>query len=75
MGAPSAVVKAVEDALKPFNISIDSVPIPPSKIRDLVRASPVAASGPQAKTAGRLRCLDAAMCTANLFKSKVRRRS
>jgi hypothetical protein len=44
MGAPSAVVKAVEDALKPFNISIDSVPIPPSKIRDLVRASPVAAA-------------------------------
>jgi CO/xanthine dehydrogenase Mo-binding subunit len=23
MGAPSAVVRAVEDALKPFNISID----------------------------------------------------
>jgi hypothetical protein len=44
MGAPSAVVRAVEDALKPFKISIDGVPIPPSKVRDLVRASPAAAA-------------------------------
>ena len=42
MGAPSAVVRAVEDALKPFNVSIDSVPIPPSKIRGLVRAASAA---------------------------------
>ncbi len=42
MGAPSAVVRAVEDALKPFGISIDSVPIPPSKIRGLVRAASAA---------------------------------
>jgi CO/xanthine dehydrogenase Mo-binding subunit len=44
MGAPSAVVRAVEDALKPFGVSIDSVPIPPSKIRGLVRAASVAAA-------------------------------
>ena len=43
MGAPSAVVRGGRDALKPFKISIDGVPIPPSKIRDLVRASPAAA--------------------------------
>jgi CO/xanthine dehydrogenase Mo-binding subunit len=43
MGAPSAVVRAVEDALKPFNVSIDSVPIQPAKIRNLIRAASVKA--------------------------------
>jgi CO/xanthine dehydrogenase Mo-binding subunit len=38
MGTPSAVVRAIEDALKPFNAKIDCVPILPSMIRDLVRA-------------------------------------
>jgi CO/xanthine dehydrogenase Mo-binding subunit len=37
MGTPSAVVRAIEDALKPFNAKIDCVPILPSMIRDLVR--------------------------------------
>jgi CO/xanthine dehydrogenase Mo-binding subunit len=39
MGAPSAVAQAVENALKPFGVSIDSLPIPPSKIRGLIRAA------------------------------------
>jgi CO/xanthine dehydrogenase Mo-binding subunit len=39
MGTPSAVARAVEDALKPFKVAIDSLPIPPSKVRSLVRAS------------------------------------
>ena len=43
MGAPSAVIRAVEDALKPFNVAIDSLPIPPAKIRGLVRAASKAA--------------------------------
>jgi CO/xanthine dehydrogenase Mo-binding subunit len=38
MGTPSAVVRAIEDALKPFNAKIDCVPILPSMIRDIVRA-------------------------------------
>jgi CO/xanthine dehydrogenase Mo-binding subunit len=37
MGTPSALTRAVEDALKSFNVRIDSVPIPPSKVRTLVR--------------------------------------
>jgi CO/xanthine dehydrogenase Mo-binding subunit len=39
MGAPSAVVRAVEDALKPFNVSIDGIPISPARIHSLVRAA------------------------------------
>ncbi len=39
MGAPSALVRAIEDALKPFGVRIDCVPIPPSKLRALVRAA------------------------------------
>jgi CO/xanthine dehydrogenase Mo-binding subunit len=38
MGTPSAVARAIEDALKPFGVSIDSIPLPPSKIRSLVRS-------------------------------------
>jgi CO/xanthine dehydrogenase Mo-binding subunit len=37
MGTPSAVIRAVEDALTPFKVSIDSLPIPPAKIRSLIR--------------------------------------
>ena len=37
MGSPSALARAVEDALKPFGVRIDSVPIPPAKIHQLVR--------------------------------------
>jgi carbon-monoxide dehydrogenase large subunit len=39
MGTPSAVIRAVEDALSPFNVSIDSLPIPPAKIRSLIRSA------------------------------------
>jgi CO/xanthine dehydrogenase Mo-binding subunit len=39
MGSPSAIARAVEDALKPFGVRIDSVPIPPDKVRELVRAA------------------------------------
>jgi CO/xanthine dehydrogenase Mo-binding subunit len=39
MGTPSAVIRAVEDALSPFKVSIDSLPIPPAKIRSLIRSA------------------------------------
>jgi len=38
MAAPAALARAVEDALQPFGVRIDSVPIPPSKLRQLIRA-------------------------------------
>jgi CO/xanthine dehydrogenase Mo-binding subunit len=38
MGTPSAVVRAIEDALKPYNAKIDCVPVLPSMIREYVRA-------------------------------------
>lgn len=37
MVAPPAVVAAVEDALKPYGVKIDALPIPPSKLRRLIR--------------------------------------
>ena len=40
MGAPPALVSAIEDALKPFGVKIDTLPITPMKIRDMIRAAP-----------------------------------
>ncbi len=39
MGAPSALARAIEDALKPYGVRIDEVPMPPSKLRGLIRAA------------------------------------
>ena len=38
MGAPAALASAIEDALKPYGVRIDEVPMPPSKLRGLIRA-------------------------------------
>jgi CO/xanthine dehydrogenase Mo-binding subunit len=37
MGAPSAIARAVEDALKPYGVRIDCAPIPPAVLRKLIR--------------------------------------
>ena len=39
MGAPAALARAIEDALKPFGVRIDGIPLPPSKVRELIRAA------------------------------------
>jgi CO/xanthine dehydrogenase Mo-binding subunit len=39
MGAPAALARAIEDALKPYGVRIDEVPMPPSKLRGLIRAA------------------------------------
>ena len=37
MGAPPAIAAAIEDALKPLGVTIDSLPLPPSRLRALIR--------------------------------------
>ncbi len=37
MGGPPAIAAAIEDALKPLGVTIDSLPLPPSKLRALIR--------------------------------------
>jgi CO/xanthine dehydrogenase Mo-binding subunit len=37
MVAPPAVVSAIEDALRPLGVRIDTVPVPPSRLRALIR--------------------------------------
>jgi CO/xanthine dehydrogenase Mo-binding subunit len=37
MGSPSALARAIEDALKPFNVSVDVLPITPKRIHELMR--------------------------------------
>ena len=37
MGAPPAIVSAIEDALRPLGVKIDSVPVLPSRLKQLVR--------------------------------------
>ena len=39
MVAPPAIASAIEDALRPFNIKIDTLPATPARIRNLVRAA------------------------------------
>ena len=37
MGAPMAIAHAVEDALAPFNIKVDELPLTPKRVRTLIR--------------------------------------
>ena len=37
MGAPPAIVSAIEDALLPLGVKIDSVPLMPSRLKQLIR--------------------------------------
>lgn len=37
MVAPPAVISAIEDALRPLGVRIDTVPVPPSRLRALIR--------------------------------------
>jgi CO/xanthine dehydrogenase Mo-binding subunit len=37
MGAPPAICSALEDALRPLNVKIDTMPMTPSKLRGLIR--------------------------------------
>jgi aerobic carbon-monoxide dehydrogenase large subunit len=39
IGAPAAVINAVNDALAPFNVSIDEIPATPQRVRAALRAS------------------------------------
>jgi CO/xanthine dehydrogenase Mo-binding subunit len=39
MGAPPAVCAAIEDALRPFGVKIDAMPVTPAKLRGLIRAA------------------------------------
>jgi len=39
MGAPAAVVNAISDALRPFNVQPMEIPMTPQRIRDLVKSS------------------------------------
>jgi carbon-monoxide dehydrogenase large subunit len=39
IGAPAAVINAINDALKPFNVAIDEIPATPQRIRAALRAS------------------------------------
>ena len=44
IGAPAAVVNAINDALAPFGVSIDEFPATPQRIRAALRAASVSAS-------------------------------
>jgi CO/xanthine dehydrogenase Mo-binding subunit len=37
MGAPPAICSAIEDALRPFGVKVDAMPVTPSKLRALIR--------------------------------------
>jgi CO/xanthine dehydrogenase Mo-binding subunit len=37
MVAPPAVISAIEDALRPLGVRIDTVPVTPSRLRALIR--------------------------------------
>jgi CO/xanthine dehydrogenase Mo-binding subunit len=39
MVAPPALVSAIEDALRPLGVKIDTVPVTPSRLRALIRAA------------------------------------
>jgi len=41
IGAPAAIVSAIEDALAPFGIVIRDLPVTPSRLRALVAAAEV----------------------------------
>ncbi|MBI3436007.1 MAG: xanthine dehydrogenase family protein [Proteobacteria bacterium] len=42
IGAPAALINAVNDALAPFGVSIDEIPATPQRIRDALRAAAAA---------------------------------
>ena len=42
MGAPMAIAHAVEDALRPFGIKIDELPLTPRRVRTLIRDAQLA---------------------------------
>jgi carbon-monoxide dehydrogenase large subunit len=41
IGAPAAIVNAINDALTPFGVSIDEIPATPQRIRAALRSSPL----------------------------------
>ncbi|WP_407165948.1 xanthine dehydrogenase family protein molybdopterin-binding subunit [Bradyrhizobium sp. ORS 111] len=41
MGAPAAIASAIEDALKPFGVKADFLPLTPAKLRGLIRQATV----------------------------------
>jgi carbon-monoxide dehydrogenase large subunit len=45
IGAPAAILNAVNDALSPFRVSIDEIPATPQRIRAALRGQMPLASG------------------------------
>jgi aerobic carbon-monoxide dehydrogenase large subunit len=45
IGAPAAIVNAVNDALAPFGVSIDEMPATPQRIRAALRAAGIRNQG------------------------------
>ena len=41
IGAPAAIINAINDALTPFNVAIDEIPATPQRIRAALRAAEV----------------------------------
>ena len=39
IGAPAAIINAINDALSPFGVSIDEMPATPQRIRAALRAA------------------------------------
>lgn len=39
IGAPAAVINAVSDALRPLDVTVNEMPVTPSRIRELIRAA------------------------------------
>jgi CO/xanthine dehydrogenase Mo-binding subunit len=37
MGAPPAICAAIEDALRPFGVKVDAMPVTPRRLRTLIR--------------------------------------
>ena len=50
IGAPAAVLNAVNDALSPFGVSIDEMPATPQRIRATLRASRIGASAGESRS-------------------------
>jgi carbon-monoxide dehydrogenase large subunit len=53
IGAPAAVINAINDALKPFDVVIDEMPATPQRVRAAVRAAHSAHSRESGNPAGR----------------------
>jgi carbon-monoxide dehydrogenase large subunit len=45
IGAPAAILNAINDALSPFGVSIDEIPATPQRIRAALRASGIGYQG------------------------------